>query len=208
MKRSLMIAAAVLSTFAGTAPAAKADDGPVYNAARCRRHVPCCTRTYYVPRPNVYQYQRNTWINSSQVNVFPRYTPLAKAPAFFLGTPAPQYQTPVNGPDMTPGRTYTLKVSYLLENPGYVNLYIGNTSHSCNILHWGPNEVTFEVPNLGVIATGVAAQVEVARPDGFVALRRAVDLVNPPDLIEHEEPAPGSTAGQFGGPMLMSAAGG
>jgi hypothetical protein len=208
MKR-LMIATAVLSTFAGIASMAVADDGPVYHAARCRRYISPCPSTYVyrVATPTTV-YQKN------EINVYSRYNVVAKAPAYFSRVPSPQYRTPVDGPDLVPGRTYTLKVNYLMEKPGYVNLYIFNTSHSCQVLTWGPNEVTFEVPNIGVVASGARADLEVVRPDGFVALRRGVDLINPPDLIEHEELPPGTTAGQMGaypfaaGPMLSPATGG
>jgi hypothetical protein len=112
---------------------------------------------------------------------------------------------------MTPGKQYTLKVAFLCEKPGYVDLYVDGTSHSCQVINWAPNEVTFELPNMGVAKPGMPAELRVTRPDGFTAAIKSVLLVNPPDLIEHEEVT--SSAGvqlgmlPFSGPVLQPAGG-
>jgi hypothetical protein len=216
MTRSFLIVAAVLNTFAGVASTAQADDGANITLARCRRFVPHCYRTYVYPRPNVYQFQRNdirSYNNSfnNSINVYRTDLAPHRAAPFFSRTPHPQYETPADGPPMTPGRQYTLKVAFLCEHPGYVDLYIEGVSHTCPVLNWGPNEVTFELPVLGVVESGRIATLTVTRPDGFVATTKVVTLVNPPDLIEHEDlpaaGAPGAPVGMYpmAGPMLHEA---
>jgi hypothetical protein len=218
MTRSLLIVAAVFGTFAGAASTAQADDGANITLARCRRYVPHYHHTHVYPRPNVFQHQRNDlrYYNNSfnnSINVYRNELSPQRAAPFYSRTPRPHYQTPVGGPEMTPGSEYTLKVPFLLQEPGYVDIETGGVSHTCHILHWGPNEVTFELPVLGVEACGKNATLTVTRPDGFVAAFKLVTLVNPPDLIEHEElPAAGSPGAPgvmypMAGPMLQAAGG-
>jgi hypothetical protein len=188
-----MISALLLGTFTGGSSAVQADEGP-----------------FRLARTNVYQGNEYYPQNEYGQNLYGK-SPLPKAPLRFTRPPAPQYQTPPDYPAVTPGKQYTFKVAFLCEHPGYVDLYVEGTSHSCRVLNWTPTEVTFELPNMGVVKPGMPAELRVTRPDGFAAAIKPVLLVNPPDLVEHEA-LPSDAQGQIGrlrysGPVLQPVGG-
>ena len=192
MKRVLMIAVA-LSTLAVTMSDARAEGDSAYKLVSCRRYVPQPPASS-VPPKALPPTQSKYLPNDSTVDRQSASAPTM--PASFSRTPAQRTPSAPSSPDLTAGRTYTVKVRYLGEKSGDVVLYIGSTSHACSIRSWAPNEVVFEVPNMGVPVSGASAELRITRPDGVVGLNRAVRVINPPDVLEHEDPAPVESAVQ------------
>ncbi len=202
MKRVLMIATA-LSTLAITMPSAQAEGDSVYTLQSCRRYVPQPPASV-APPTTLPPSQSNLSPNDNTVYQRPASPPTM--PASFSRTPALRTPSAPRSPDLTAGRIYTVKVNYLGEKAGDVVLYIGSTSHSCTIRSWAPNAVEFELPNIGITASGADAELRITRPDGVMGLSRMVRVINPPDVFEHEEPAPAASTAQQGPSPNLSGA--
>ena len=86
-------------------------------------------------------------------------------------------------PELTVGKAVTASAKFLGKEPGHVFIQLGSATLECEVLAWGGDSVTFQMPGLG-LAKATPAEVELVRPNGDLVRSFRVALVPPAALVE------------------------
>jgi hypothetical protein len=176
MKRSLMIVSAVLATFGGTAHSLQAESFhqvTVYDSGRSETQL--YSKVQYRP-------------------VAPGRSGSSARVVYASNVSYSQRAIRTFASDVPVGSTITAKVNFLGKEQGFVLMKMGNAILDCQITDWSANNVSFEIPDMG-LSESILAELQIIRPSGDVVKSYSIRLVSKPELVVDVNLTPSPAAG-------------
>jgi hypothetical protein len=102
-----------------------------------------------------------------------------------ITTPAPQPKA-VHRYEISAGATISVLANFLGQEPGYVTLHVGGTVLQADVLKWESNRVLIRLPAMGVEEPR-DARLSILLPSGETAKSLNILLINPDEIVVHEE---------------------